>query len=677
VAIVCVVGVVIPVAGSLVTTQFAPDWRLEAVPLHSVVEAGGGLIALSVAVLLRARLRLGGERHPEIWIGAALAGMGTLDVFHALVSPGQSFVGLHSLATLVGGAFFAGAWAPSEVVGRGRLDSLPLLAGTGALGLAVLMLAVPWVVPSMVVDGEFTLFARLLNLVGGLGFIAAAYRFLREYRASASWDDLLFAVHCSLFGAAGMLFELSRLWDGPWWWWHVLRLTAYVVALLFVALNFRSSQEQVLDLNRLLDEANRSLEDHVAERTAELETANERLEEEVAERSRLERQRWEARLQHSQKLESLGVLAGGIAHDFNNLLVGMLGNASLAQMHLEEGHPAQRQLGRIEKASRRAADLTRQLLAYSGKGRFVVRPLDLSKAIREMMELLESSISKKAVLRPALADGLPPVEVDVTQLNQVIMNLITNASDALGGKAGTIDLATGVLEADSDYLEHADFGQDLSEGTYVFLEITDSGSGMDEATKLKMFDPFFTTKSTGRGLGLAAALGIVRGHGGGIRVYSEEGRGTAIKVLLPSTPSGEVASEPEISGRGPIVPGGTVLVADDEAIVREVAQDALVLAGFEVLLAVDGPSCIARFTEAIDDIDLVLLDLMMPGLSGEEVFRELRRLRPEVRVLLSSGYNEQETSSRFLGRDLSGFLQKPYASKDLVKQVRELLSREP
>ncbi len=386
-----------------------------------------------------------------------------------------------------------------------------------------------------------------------------------------------------------------------------------------------------------------------------------------------DREHLQAQIQHAQKLESLGVLAGGIAHDFNNLLVGILGNADLALMEMSDLAPARPSVEEIKNVAVRASELTQQMLAYSGKGRFVIRAVDLNDLVEEMLHLLEISITKKAVLQRYLAREIPPVEADVSQLRQVVMNLITNASDAVGESSGTITLRTGVVDADDQYLRDAVLERDLQPGRYVWLEVSDTGCGMDEETQAKIFDPFFTTKFAGRGLGLAAVLGIVRGHGGTIRLYSELGRGTTFKVLMPACERpAEVPDLVPAADESPTHGGkAVVLLADDERTVRDVASRLLSRKGFEVILAEDGREAVELFHSEKGRVDVVVLDMTMPHLNGEEAFREIRRLRPDVPVLLSSGYNEQETVSRFVGKGLAGFIPKPFESSTLIAKVRE------
>ncbi|MGB2755670.1 MAG: PAS domain S-box protein [Phycisphaerae bacterium] len=398
-------------------------------------------------------------------------------------------------------------------------------------------------------------------------------------------------------------------------------------------------------------------------------------------RAEEERRRLEARVRDAQKLESLGVLAGGIAHDFNNLLVGILGNAGLAHLEMPPDSPLRKYCDQIEQAALRARDLTNQLLAFAGKGKFQIGAANLSDLVRDTADLLRVSIPRRAALDLHLAPDLPPILADATQIRQVVMNLLTNASEAVGDAGGTITAATGTLYADRPYLQEASLDDDLSEGPYVFLEVSDTGCGMDAETQAKIFDPFFSTKFSGRGLGLAAVLGIVRGHLGAVRVYSEPGHGTTVKILFPAAdvegqgthepaaPAEDAAPGPAEGFRG----SGTVLVIDDEPSVRDVARAILERAGFEVLVDASGREGLERFRACADRIVAVLLDMTMPDLAGEEVFAELRSIRPEVPVILSSGYNEQDATRRFAPAGLAGFIQKPYLPADLLSKVRAAL----
>lgn len=388
-------------------------------------------------------------------------------------------------------------------------------------------------------------------------------------------------------------------------------------------------------------------------------------------RAREERARLEAQMREVQKFESLGVLAGGIAHDFNNLLMAILGNADLALALLPSGSTACHHVAEITRASQRAADLCQQMLAYSGRGRYVVDRCDLSQIVREMAQILQVSISQKASLRFALADRLPAVEADATQMRQVMMNLVTNASEALGDRSGSITVSSGVVECDRLRPMGNHLDDRLPEGRYVTLEVSDTGCGMDADTLSKIFDPFFTTKFQGRGLGLAAALGIVRGHKGAIQVSSEPGIGTTVRVLLPALDHlpGEMVQDVEVEAAQ--AQTGLILLIDDDPDVRDVSTEMLTLLGFRVLTAADGDEGLGVFRVQQAEIDCVILDLTMPRMGGEETFRELQRLRSDVRVILSSGYHEHELRQRFIGRGIAGFIQKPYT----VARLLETLSR--
>jgi PAS domain S-box-containing protein len=381
-----------------------------------------------------------------------------------------------------------------------------------------------------------------------------------------------------------------------------------------------------------------------------------------------ERQEMERRLVEAQKLESLGVLAGGLAHDFNNLLTGVLGNAGLARADLPPGSPALACLEQIEEAGLRAAELCRQMLAYAGKGRFVVAPADLSAVVHETAPLLRLSLPPGARLELRLAAGLPPVLADSSQLRQVVMSLVQNAGEALADGAGVVAVETARLRAGPDDLAGGPLGAGLPEGEYAALTVSDSGCGMSEEVRRRIFEPFFSTKFTGRGLGLAAVLGIVRAHRGALRVDSRPGAGSTFRLLFP----GQVWPAPPPPPPPP-ARGGTVLVIDDEEAVRQVAARILRSAGLRAEVARDGREGLERLAALGDEVRLVLLDLTMPGLGGEGTYRELRRLRPAVPVVLMSGFSEGDLSERFASAGLAGFLQKPFRPDDLLRRVRAAL----
>ncbi|MCK4409213.1 MAG: response regulator, partial [Candidatus Eisenbacteria sp.] len=382
-----------------------------------------------------------------------------------------------------------------------------------------------------------------------------------------------------------------------------------------------------------------------------------------------DKERLEAQVRHAQKLESLGVLAGGIAHDFNNLLTGVLGNIELGLLQVEEGSAVRRSLKEARASAERAADLSRQMLAYSGKGSFMIEAVDVNELVTEIGNLLEVSVSKSVALSYDLCRDLPPVVADVTQLHQVVLNLITNASDSIGDEGGVVRLSTGIRQCDRAYLSDTYLDDHLPVGAYLFIEVSDTGCGMDPETLQRIFDPFFSTKFTGRGLGLASALGIIRGHSGAIKAVSERGRGTTFTVLLPvgncvavkraETPAAEAGSET----------GGTVLLVDDEDAVRDIGMRLLEQAGFDVVGAADGCEAVDYYREHSDEISCVLLDLTMPKMGGEETFQELRKIREDVMVVLSSGFSEHEVVGRFAEGGICGFVQKPYRFEKLIAEV--------
>lgn len=387
------------------------------------------------------------------------------------------------------------------------------------------------------------------------------------------------------------------------------------------------------------------------------------------ERRSLQEQVW-----HAQKLESLGVLAGGIAHDFNNLLMAILGNASLARLHVPAESAAIECIEHIEKASQHAAELTNQMLAYAGKGALSIGLVSLSKLASEMMSLLETSVTKKARVVIELDAGVPMIQGDSGQLRQVIMNLVTNASDAVGDTGGPIRIATGFAAVDEGMLSEMLMADGFQGGECVFLEVSDGGCGMDEETRRRVFDPFFSTKFTGRGLGLAAVLGIVRGHHGAIHLESTPGVGTVFRVYFP--PAGEPHEvRPEISEnvRADWQATGGILVVDDEEEVRRVAQALLERRGFTVFLAKDGVEALDRYREHADEIRAVLLDMTMPNLGGRETFEALSKLNPALPVAFSSGYMELEELAPLNDLPHVAFIQKPYSAEALHETIGRLI----
>ena len=387
-----------------------------------------------------------------------------------------------------------------------------------------------------------------------------------------------------------------------------------------------------------------------------------------------ERLATERALQQAQKMESLGILAGGIAHDFNNLLTAMMGNLNLAQLKSHASSPSWPYLDALEKTLQRAAELTRQMLAYSGKGRFITRIVDLNQTVEEMTNLLSVSISKRISLRFDLGAGLPPMEADPAQLQQVVMNLVTNASDAIGDQEGAIRVSTSLVDLSPGRIAQEFPAQAVEPGLHLLLEVADTGCGMDDETLQRIFEPFFTTKLKGRGLGLSAMLGILRGHRAGIRITSAPGKGTAFQIYFPAK-AGAVAEEPSVSQSLSLQPEGTVLVVDDEPEIRDSAVELFHILGFNMVFeASDGVEALEVFKARRGEITLVFMDLTMPRMNGREAFAAMRALEPGIPVILTSGFNEDLGLED--GERPSAFLEKPYRLQQLRQAVMQVQRRE-
>jgi len=393
----------------------------------------------------------------------------------------------------------------------------------------------------------------------------------------------------------------------------------------------------------------------------------------ITDRRRLESEqtRLQDQLRQTQKLESLGLLAGGIAHDFNNLLMGILGNAELASVEIGGASGAVSHIRSIETAARKAADLCRQMLAYAGRGRTTNEAVEINSLIREMAELLRVGIPEGVTLKFDLAPDLLPVDGDPSQLSQVVMNLITNAAEAIQDGQGTITLITRSMYCDREYLRGSYINDDLPPGIYVYIEVCDTGCGMDEETRTRIFDPFYSTKFTGRGLGLAAVLGIVRGHHGAIRVYSEPGEGTTFKIIMPPSPSAMVRDREEkedMAGQQ-----GRVLLIDDEDIVRNVVTRMLSKLGYGCDAAPDGAAGLEMLTSRRNRYLCVILDMAMPGMDGAKVLRSMREISPMTKVVVMSGYDEREVVERLGQLTPDGVLQKPFRIETLQEALEKAL----
>ncbi len=387
---------------------------------------------------------------------------------------------------------------------------------------------------------------------------------------------------------------------------------------------------------------------------------------------REERERIETQMQRAQKLESLGVLAGGIAHDFNNLLVSIVGNADLALLLADSGSPIQKSLIKIKLAGGRASELTQQLLVYSGKNEVRTETIEINPLVSELRNLLEVSISDYVSVDMMLSSDLPAVRGDLSQIGQVLMNLVTNASEAIGEQPGRMTIATGTVELTPEKCAELNTTWEVSEGDYVFIDVSDTGCGMNEATREQMLEPFFTTKFTGRGLGLAAVAGIVRSHHGALEVQSELGAGTTFRVLLPAAPCARSNETPSRSAR-PLDSArgeGTILAVDDEDDVRDVLSDMLETLGFQVETARDGIEALEIFEKSPQSFRAVILDLAMPRMGGAETLRALRAVRPDIPVIVCTGYGQDQNLE---GTDPTAFLQKPFKLSNLVEEIERAI----
>jgi two-component system, cell cycle sensor histidine kinase and response regulator CckA len=387
----------------------------------------------------------------------------------------------------------------------------------------------------------------------------------------------------------------------------------------------------------------------------------------------------ESRLLASQRLEGLGVLAGGVAHDFSNLLVSMLGNTALALDEVPEGSLAQELLTRVALAAERAADLTQSMMAYSGQSHITLVSVTLQEIISEVNVLLGIDTREFVDLRFKLASDLPDVLGDTAQLRQVVLNLVANAIDALDGQPGAIEIRARQVEADAGFLHDWSLSQDtLEERHFILLEVEDTGCGMDEQTQARVFDPFFSTKETGHGLGLAAVKGIVAGHGGAIQVRSVPGKGTTMSVLLPIFEGERESTQPliddEVLEAIEQPQSWRILVVDDQELIRDLLAHWLQARGHEALVASTGSEALEIFAERGSELDLVVLDVTMPKMSGLEVLEQIRTTNTTLPVLLSSGYLKQEAAPDLERLGCSGFLQKPFHLHELEDILTVLIS---
>ena len=381
----------------------------------------------------------------------------------------------------------------------------------------------------------------------------------------------------------------------------------------------------------------------------------------------------ELQVQQAQKMESLGVMAGGIAHDFNNILTGIMGNTELAQLGMAEDDDRHKYMNGIMQSARRAAELCRQMLAYSGQGKFLTESFCLNALINDMMPLLRATVSRAATFDCDLARDLPEIEGDLTQFRQVLVNLVTNASESLEDRPGSVAVRTGTRECTAEFFQQTHLPEPLPPGQYVFLELADSGCGMSEEVSERIFDPFFTTRFAGRGLGLPAVLGIVRSHRGAIELSTSPGKGTVIRLYFPvqETVAKSFFAPGEVFGdwHG----HGTVLLADDEEMVLSVGTMMLKHIGLDVVTAENGEEALARAVEHQDRLQCAILDMTMPGMDGDVTCAQFKERLPDIPIVISSGYMREDLEQRFTDGRVSAFLSKPFDLIHIQTVMRELL----
>jgi PAS domain S-box-containing protein len=400
----------------------------------------------------------------------------------------------------------------------------------------------------------------------------------------------------------------------------------------------------------------------------------------ITERKRAEEDRIQLERQflQAQKLESLGIMAGGIAHDFNNLLQSILGSMELAAVELAPGSEPQKLISTAMISAKQAANLANLMLAYAGKGFINKKELNLSLLVRENAEIFRSAASTAVSMELSLLAQLPSIIADVAQIQQVVMNLITNAAESIEEQPGNIRLSTGVMDCDQTFLDASLFDEKPEPGLYVFLEVSDNGCGMSKDIINRLFDPFFTTKFTGRGLGMSAVMGIIKSHDGALLVKSEIGKGTTFTALFPATDSFASAIEPDTVKSAQSAPAdkplsGVALIVDDDKSVLRNCSTMVKLIGLRVIAAHNGGDAVSKFQQHSEEIDVIIMDLTMPYMDGITASENIYRIRPDTKIILASGYNKEEMDKRVTDHPPAGFIRKPYSMKELEAEIRKVM----
>jgi len=749
----------------IITSALTPDFRWDNVPFHVIVEGGGALIGFGLAFVILAMIKKNQLTASYIWLVACFVSMGSLDIVHSQLSTGQTFVWLHSVATFVGGLFAMLIWLPSAVSKKFHSASYFWLIIILIIAFSIATLYWPEAVPVMLSnDKEFTWVAKILNIAGGAGFLSAWFYSAREYHQFHNPQSFYFSNHFCLFALAAALFESSALWDGSWWFWHMMRAFAYIYLMFHFAVVYRGEIEkskQILEQSlekseeryrRLIETSpdwiweidnkgvytysSPKLYDFLGYSSDEVlgMTPFELMHADVAERSKNifqtylesksliqnmesvylhknghsvtfetnavpilneegdllgyhginyditerkkaegEKARMQRELQQAQKMESLGQLTGGIAHDFNNLLgiisgfTGLVMEKCLAQGDKKlTGY-----MVNIEEASKRAIDLVTQMLAFSRVDQGEDILTQCGPLIKEDIKMLRATLPSSIDIQLDIEPDLPDIKINPIQLHQILMNLIINSRDAMQG-AGEIKVKLG-------WARNVNTESPVSHkpvcGDWIEMSVRDTGSGIDPEIVNNIFDPFFTTKEVGKGtgMGLAVVYGIVDNHNGHILFESVHGKGTIFRLLFaPVQREKQIIKLTESGAELPDGNGLEVLIVDDEPGLGIFMAEIVKNQGYKETLVVDSIEALKLFSRDPGRFSILITDQTMPGMTGVELIDKLHEIRPDLPVILCSGYSEQINSMAVSKRNFH-FLSKPVDKNELLLKISELI----